>query len=117
MNEDAERWLAFAREDLRMAELAIEETLNPLFIYLTKEFLNKSLTVAYTPALHTLQIRTHTGDQTLTLGTDKEASRTDNLQATSHSNCPGSAFVEQYFCVSNGFCQCNNFGLTVIKQD
>lgn len=27
MNERAERWLTFAREDLRMAELAMAETL------------------------------------------------------------------------------------------
>ena len=28
MHEDAERWLAFAREDLRMAELAMEKTMS-----------------------------------------------------------------------------------------
>ena len=30
MNEESERWVAFARQDLRMAELALMEELTPL---------------------------------------------------------------------------------------
>lgn len=30
MNEPAERWIAYAREDLRMAELAMKNKLRPL---------------------------------------------------------------------------------------
>ena len=34
MPECAERWLAFAREDMRMAELAMAEALwNPLYLH------------------------------------------------------------------------------------
>jgi hypothetical protein len=65
MNEGAERWLAFARGDLRMAGLVMEEAMNPLFAYLTRKLLDKSLTVAYALALHTLKIRTHAINQSL----------------------------------------------------
>jgi hypothetical protein len=53
-----------------------------LFIYLAQEFLDKSLTVAYALALHTLKIWTHASNQALTLSTDKKAGGTIIMDPT-----------------------------------
>jgi HEPN domain-containing protein len=81
MNEGAERWLVFAREDLRMAELAMTETLWNQVCFHAQQCVEK-ICKAWLVDRGEMPPRTHKlADLITVLGDVRLAGLTDEIQA------------------------------------